>query len=133
MFEFLKRSSVGVSIAGILTFIALTVMMLNDVEASVSQIWLNMLGSIVIGIYFGTASMLFDIESWSLLKATSIHFVLSLFVYYPLAVYIGWIPLAAVPIILSFVTFTIIYCLFWFGTRLYLRKMERSINASIRK
>jgi len=132
-FELLKRSTVGIAFAGILTFIALSVMTARSVEVPVYSIWLNMLGSLAMGIYFGCASLIFDIEKWSALKQTSIHAGLSLLVFFPLAVSIGWLPLQPLALLVGLVIFLATYSLFWTGTRWYLKKMTASMNDAIRK
>ncbi|OMP67830.1 DUF3021 domain-containing protein [Domibacillus epiphyticus] len=133
MFEVIKRAFVGISMAGVITFAVLTVMKVNMVEATVSELWMHMFGSLIIGVYFGFASFLFDNDSWSPLKQTSVHFLLSICVFYPLALFVGWVPPEPLPVVLSFVVFCATYVLFWIGARFNLKKLEQSMNDSIRK
>ncbi|GAA0479749.1 DUF3021 domain-containing protein [Salinibacillus aidingensis] len=119
---------VGIGFAGIYTFVALTFLMIFNVPASVSVIWVNMLGSIFIGIYFGLASRIFEIQKWSPLKKTIIHLTLSIITYYSVGLAIGWVPLELLPLILSFITFICVYAIFWFSYTLYYKRLETSMN-----
>src|SRR5690606_40442451 len=75
--EVLKRSMTGLGIATIITFSFFTIMVIQDIQVPTFIIWKNMLGAIVMGLYFGNASLLFEIEKWSPLKQTVIHFLRS--------------------------------------------------------
>ena len=131
--EMVRRSFFGISFAALFTFIALTIFKVQGIEVPVSVIWSNMLGSLLIGIYFGAASMIFDVERWSPLKQTSVHFLLSCMVFFPIAFTAGWIPFEALAVILGFSIFIALYAMFWFGTRAHLKKLETAMNHSVKK
>ena len=133
MLEAMRRSIAGLGFAAIFTFVFLTIFTIQNVEVPVATIWSHMLGSMLMGIYFGSASLIFDIEKWSPLKQLLIHFILSLTLWLPLAMIIGWLPVQTLPIIIGIVSFIVIYLLFWFGIRLYLTKLENDMNRFIRK
>src|SRR5690625_1495292 len=90
--EVLKRSMIGIAFGGIITFGALTIMKFLTIEATINEVWTNMFGSFIIGIYFGLSSFILDKNTWSPLKRTVIHYCLSLVVYYCIAIPVGWIP-----------------------------------------
>ena len=131
--EMMRRSLLGLGFTAIITFAFLTVMTVQDIEVPVSIIWKNMLGSMVMGIYFGCASLIFDREKWSPLKRTVIHFLLSVIVWLPLAIWLGWVPFAFLTILIGVGTFIIAYLLFWYGSYLYFKKIENEMNHSIKK
>ncbi|KGP72706.1 DUF3021 domain-containing protein [Pontibacillus yanchengensis] len=130
--ELMKRGIVGIGFAGIFTFIALTIMKIIEVEASVDEVWLNMLGSLIVGIYFSFASFIFDKNEWSLLKQLGLHFTLSIVVYFALAFGFGWVPADPISISIAVVVFVIIYLIFWFSIRSYLKKMASSMNNAVK-
>lgn len=132
-FELFQRAFSGIAWGGLVTFLALTVLMMNDINPDVSIIWLYMLASMVLGIYFGLASLIFIKDGWSPLKKTVIHFSLSISVYYVIALPIGWVPLTPLAIIGSAFVFIFTYILFWFGYTLYYKKVEDSLNKSLSK
>ncbi|MHA7966580.1 DUF3021 domain-containing protein [Paenibacillus sp. CAU 1782] len=131
--KIIQRGFVGISSGGIITFVALTVLMINEVDVSVADIWRNMLGSILMGIYFGIASLLFEHEKWSPLKQLVVHFLMSILLFFPIAISVGWIEFQWRPILLGAGTFMIIYAIFWFSISGYLRRQARSMNNSVRK
>ncbi len=79
--EALRRSMMGIALGGIFTFVVLTIVKFTGADATVDQIWLYMLCSFILGIYFGLASFIFDDNGWSSLKKQSfIFFCPSLFI-----------------------------------------------------
>ncbi|MCG7408265.1 DUF3021 domain-containing protein [Paenibacillus sp. ACRRX] len=131
--DIVKRVAVGFCYAAIITFVSLTMLMLNDTEVSVRVMWLNMLGSMIIGAYFGLASFIFNYDKWSPLKQLIVHYVLSLIVYFSTAILIGWIPLILTALLISLVIFSAIYTVFWFGYRSYYRRQAKELNDSVRR
>lgn len=134
IFEILKRALIGAGFAGILTVIFLTYMVNASVDAEVSEIWLNMLGSVLMGVYFGCSSIIFDKEGWSPLRQLSIHFVLSGLVLFSVGSLItGWIPLETKAIAISLLIFIVSYMVFMVSTYTYLKLQTKAMNDSIQK
>lgn len=131
--ELARRSLLGLGFTAIFTFAALTAMMMQDLQVPVPIIWKNMLGSMIMAIYFGSSSLLFDIEEWSPLKQTSIHFVLSLLLWLPLAVWMEWLPLKLYPVLAGVGSFILVYLIFWVSFFLYFKKLEKEMNNSMKK
>lgn len=131
--EILKRAMFGIAYGGISTFIALTVLMILEINPPVSQIWLYTLAGFMIGIYFGVASFIFEIDHWSPLKTTVIHFLLSIVFYFMIALSIGWIPFTLTAIIISIFIFTAVYCVYWLGYRTYYKRVEDNLNKNLQK
>ncbi|MDV2887700.1 DUF3021 family protein, partial [Alkalihalophilus pseudofirmus] len=88
--EILKRSMLGIAFGGIFTFIALTIMKFNAFEATVSEIWMHMGASFLIGIYFGISSLIFGDSGSNIIKKSIIHFILSYSVWLIIAGTVGW-------------------------------------------
>lgn len=133
MLSIWKQIAYGVTWGGAITFIALTILVINDIETSVMTIWLSMGGSIFLGIYFGLAAYIFTVDQWSPLKKTFFHFILSLTVYFIVAFTIGWVPFNGIAIIISTIIFSFIYILFWFGYNLYFRKLTATLNETLQQ
>ncbi|GGP11683.1 DUF3021 domain-containing protein [Oceanobacillus neutriphilus] len=131
--EALKRAVAGIAIGGILTFIALTIMKFNEYEATVSEIWMHMGASMLLGIYFGVSSLIFGDSGDNLVKKSIIHFLLSYSVWLIIAGTAGWVPLN-VPVLLgSSLSFSLLYLLNWFGWFLYFKKVETTLNNHLQK
>lgn len=133
MIEVLKRMTTGIAIGGIFTFIVLSFIKFYEVEASVQEIWLGMLGSLVIGIYFGLSSFIFEVNEWSFLKQTFIHFILSIVIYNIVALSTGWVPFRLSAIVLSGLVWILIYTLVWVSFYQYFKKVEASLNEELQK
>jgi phosphatidylserine synthase len=133
MVDALRRSFIGLGFTAIFTFAALTFLMMQDIQAPVTEIWKNMLGSMVMGVYFGAASKLFDNDEWSPLKQTAVHFFLSLSIWFPLALYIGWLPFHLLPIIMGIGIFIVVYLIFWFTFYAYFKRLENEMNNTVRR
>ncbi|MFD2044234.1 DUF3021 domain-containing protein [Ornithinibacillus salinisoli] len=131
LIEIFKRSLIGIAVGGIFTFIALTILIIFDIDSSVKEIWTHMLASFLMGIYFGLSSFIYENETWSPLKKTMIHFSLSISFYYIVALSVGWVPLNVVAIILSSLAFILLYSIFWTGYYIYFKKIEASLNKDL--
>lgn len=131
--EMIRRSMLGLGFSAIFVFVALTIMTLQDVQVPIFIVWKNTLGGMAMGIYFGIASLIFDNEEWSPLKKTIIHFLLSIFIWVPLAIWMGWVPLELVAILIGIGVFIMTYLLFWYGSYLYFKRIENEMNNCVKK
>ena len=131
--DILKRSMLGIAFGGIFTFIALTIMKFNHIDGTVSEIWMHMLASFIIGIYFGLSSFIYENDKWSPLKMIVIHFSLSIVVYFIVAFTVNWVPFHFFAILGSILLFIIIYSIFGTGYYLYYKRMEEAMNKHLKK
>lgn len=128
-----KRSFIGLGFSAIITFIALTILLQSEQNIPISVIWSNMLSSMILGIYYGCSSFIFEIEKWSPLKQTIIHFILSFAIWLPIAIITGWVPLNLSTIFIGVIIFTVLYLLTWYGHFLYFKKVENDMNNLLKK
>lgn len=131
--DILKRATVGIACGGFLTFIALTILMIYDIESSVSEIWSHMLASMTFGVYCGLASYIFEKPKWTPLKNTIVHFSLSITVFFIIALTVSWIPLDFVAIFISSGVFVLIYSVYWTGYYLYFKRIEAEMNEQLQR
>ncbi|MEJ8778780.1 DUF3021 domain-containing protein [Pseudogracilibacillus sp. ICA-222130] len=131
--EIMKRGIYGLAYGGVVTFIALTVLMVANINPSIQTIWLYTSMGFVLSLYFAFASFIFDVEKWSPLKKTIIHYSLSVIVYFIIAFSVGWVPIRIVPIFISIIMFTVVYLVFWYSYRIYYKRVEASMNESLMK
>ncbi|KHF41689.1 DUF3021 domain-containing protein [Halalkalibacter okhensis] len=130
--EALKRIFIGLGFSNVLVFGTLTVMMMTNTEVAVPILWENILGSMIMGAFFGAASLLFEIEKWSPLKQTMIHFILSISLWLFLATLVGWLPLTPVAVLVSISSFILVYLIFWLSFYLYFKRVEKEMNRSVK-
>lgn len=131
MLQVFKQIIAGLAWGAVITFIALTVLVITGTESSVTIIWLYMGASLFLGVYFGLAGFIFIMDQWSPLKKTIIHFILSLTVYFIVALPIGWVPIRPIAILMSTIIFILIYIVFWIGFNLYYRNMTAALNETL--
>lgn len=131
--EILRRSMLGVAIGGIFTFIALTIMKLNSIESTISEIWMHMGASLLLGIYFGISSLIFGDDDSNLIKKTVTHFFLTYSVWLIIAGTVGWVPLSMAAILWSSLIFILLYALNLLGWFLYFKKLEADLNNHLQK
>lgn len=128
------RAFSGMGVGGLITFLALTIVVHRSVEVSVAEVRIHLLGSMITGVYFSLSALIFEVERWSLLKQTVIHYLLSLIVLFPLFTLLTkWVPLQPFALAIGLAIFTAIYGLNWIGWYLYFKSLERKLNHSIKK
>jgi ABC-type multidrug transport system fused ATPase/permease subunit len=69
--------------------------------------------SIVIGFVFAVASTIFEVDTWSILKQTVIHFIIISITFLPCAILAGWMKLDFMDILIYCMNFAIIYVVIW--------------------
>ncbi|MBH0174045.1 DUF3021 domain-containing protein [Fictibacillus sp. 23RED33] len=125
---FLNKLLIGLSFGAVIFFVALTSYMLFEIEITIKELWLNFTGSLLVGIYFSTASVIFDNEKWSTLKQTSIHFLTSVAFFFPIAILAKWVPVEPSPLIICFLCFLIIYSFIYLIFYFHFKRIERQLN-----
>lgn len=87
----------------------------------------------IIGTTFASSTVIFELDNWSLLAQTVLHFVITSVVMYISGFLCGWFPHTTSSTILWFVIFIIIYVIMWISFTIYYRKKTESINESLKK
>lgn len=131
--EIIKRIFSGIACGGIVTFIAVTILMIKDIAIHPAMMWFQMLGSFIVGIYFGVSSFIFENDNWSRLKQLCVHFPLSVIVFLIVALPLEWVPFTIWSILLSIVMFMFYYGLFWSGFWLYYKIQAKKLNDELNK
>ncbi|MFD0959248.1 DUF3021 domain-containing protein [Paenibacillus chungangensis] len=134
IYKVLPRLMVSIAYSGLQLFVVLTWIVFNDIDVTVEKIWWSGLGGLLMSLYFGLASFLFEIESWSLLRQMVTHYLLSFSAFYIVAISVGWLPpLHGTAFVVSLGIFTVIYLIIAFIVRLFLRKQAEELNKSLQK
>ena len=131
--EAIKRIMTGIAFGGIVTFIALTIVMWTGTETTVFKIWFYMLLSFILGIYFGLSSLIFVENGMSMLKQTIIHYCMSVVFYFIIALVGGWVPFTFLAMLVTTLLFTVVYSISWTAYYLYYKKVEENLNASLNR
>ena len=87
----------------------------------------------IIGITFASSTVIFELDNWSLLAQTVLHFVITSVVMYVSGFLCGWFPHTIRSTIIWFIIFIIIYVIMWISFTIYYRKKTEAINESLKK
>lgn len=90
---------------------------------------LQLIGSALLGVVGYGGAVVYDIESWSLGKATLIHYIASFTVFFIDNTILGWFP--GKIILAAFFSFTAAYVLIWFIEYLGWKKQVRQMNQTL--
>lgn len=93
-------------------------------------------GAMVVGIACGGTAIVYRCNRLSFLVKTVIHFCVGMGVFYPVAVYLGWIPFHPDKILYTILQFIIscgIFMLIWFCFYLFNRNEAKRINNRLRE
>lgn len=94
------------------------------------------IGSMIVGIACGGTAVIYQFNRPSLFAKVLIHFCVGMGVFYPIAVYLGWIPFHSDRIvftILQFLSSCGIFMAIWFCFYLFNRNEAKRINERLRE
>lgn len=87
----------------------------------------------VIGTTFAACSVIFEMDKWSILKQTLIHFVIVSVVMYFCGFICNWFEHNVKSTLIWFGIFLSYYILFWFGFTIYYKVQVKKMNKQIEK
>ena len=85
----------------------------------------------IIGTTFAATTVLFEIDSWSLLKQTIIHFIITSIVMYIAGFLCGWFPHTVCSTLIWFGVFVVIYVIFWICFSMYYKNKIKKLNEAL--
>ena len=85
----------------------------------------------ILGVSFGSCSVIWEMDSWSIAKQSCIYFSISAFVMMPIAYFLNWMPHTLAGVLLYFGIFVIIFLVIWIAQYLIWNKKIKQINAQI--
>jgi hypothetical protein len=80
----------------------------------------------VLGFSFAVASLIYEIDSWSITKQTVVHFLFTAGVFFPISYICHWFSFSQ--FVVSFVIFAVIYFLIWVIQYKYWKKKVKELN-----
>ena len=85
----------------------------------------------LIGISFSATTVIFEIDNWSIVAQTALHFVITFAVMFFAGFVCGWFPHTALSILIWLAIFIVIYVIMWVSFTLYFRKQTKKINEAL--
>ena len=105
--------------------------LIADCGSEMSAVLLQTLFSLLYGAVWGGASVIWDMENWSLLKMTLMHLVICSIVTFPMAYFMQWMPHNIAGFLLYFGTFLTIYLIIWISQYQSMKRRIDQINHKI--
>lgn len=112
-------------------FYAITPELLNVSKNELSAVIFQTVCVLIYGSIWGMASIIWDMEEWSILKQTLTHLIVVSISTFFVAYNLYWMPHSILPIISYFIIFFIIYLIIWIIKYLSIRKKIIQINEKI--
>ncbi|MBR6340378.1 MAG: DUF3021 domain-containing protein [Treponema sp.] len=85
----------------------------------------------LLGTTFAATTVIFEMDNWSLLKQTILHFVITSIVMYIAGFLCGWFPHTLVSTLIWFGVFIVVYLIFWLSFSLYYKNKVKKINEAL--
>ena len=82
----------------------------------------------LIGTTFAATTVIFEMDSWSLLRQSITHFIITSIVMYVAGFLCGWFPHTLVSTLIWFGVFVVVYLIFWICFSLYYKNKVKKIN-----
>lgn len=100
----------------------------NELNAVIIQ----SLCSLLYGAAFAGASVIWEVESWSLLKQTVLHCIIISSSMFPIAYCMYWMPHNVLGIAIYIFIFFFIYFFIWFGQYFAMKKKIQAFNDKVK-
>lgn len=94
------------------------------------------IGAMIVGIACGGTAIVYQFERPSVVLKIIIHFCVGMGVFYPAAIYLGWIPFypdRMILTVLQFLSSCVIFVIIWFCFYLFNRNEAKKINKRLRE
>ncbi len=85
----------------------------------------------LIGTTFAATTVIFEMDSWSLLRQTITHFIIVSIVMYIAGFLCGWFPHTVGSTLIWFGVFVVIYAIFWICFSMYYKNKIRKLNEAL--
>ena len=85
----------------------------------------------IIGLTFASTTVIFEMDEWSLLRQTIIHFIITSIVMYVAGFLCGWFPHTVGSTLAWFGVFVVVYLIFWICFSLYYKNKVKKMNEAL--
>ena len=85
----------------------------------------------IIGTTFAATTVIFEMDNWSLLRQTILHFIIVSIVMYIAGFLCGWFPHTVVSTLIWFGVFVVVYVIFWICFSMYYKNKVKKINSHL--
>ena len=85
----------------------------------------------IIGTTFAATTVIFEMDNWSLLRQTIIHFIITSIVMYIAGFLCGWFPHTVGSTLAWFGVFIVVYIIFWICFSLHYKNKVKKMNEAL--
>lgn len=85
----------------------------------------------IIGVSFAATTVIFEMDRWSIIRQTALHFVINSIVMFAAGFLCGWFPHTVKSTIIWFAIFITVYIIIWFCFTLYYKLKVKQINEKL--
>ena len=108
--------------------------LIDDFGSQINAVLVQSLCSLLYGASWGGASIIWKLDSWSLLRQTATHLIICSSATFPIAYFMHWMPKNLLGIVTYFGIFLAIYFGIWisqyFSIKAKLNELNNSINSN---
>lgn len=116
------------------SFYAVVPQLIEATGSEINAVLLQAACSIFYGAVFGGISVIWELDSWSILKQTVVHFLVVSIATLPVAYVTHWMHHSVLGMIIYFGIFAVIYAFIWFGQYMAVKsniiQMNTKVNGS---
>jgi hypothetical protein len=109
-------------------FYSVSTYLVNHTSTRIAAVIIQYLISGIIGLSFAAYTVIFEMDRWSILGQTVLHFVINSIVMYAAGFLCGWFPHTVASTLIWFGVFILVYLIFWFAFTMYYKKKTQEIN-----
>jgi len=107
--------------------------LINLCKNETNAVIMQTICALLYGAVWGGITVIWEIDEWSLLKQTVIHFLISSVVTFPIAYVTRWMQHTIKGMLSYFGIFAVIYIIIWVSQYLNMKKKIQSMNAKVRE
>lgn len=105
--------------------------LINDCGSEINAVVLQAVLSLIYGAAWGGASVIWEMESWNILKQTLVHLMICSLATFPIAYFARWMPHETGGVILYFAIFFAVYLAIWLAQYSGMKKRITQINKKL--
>ena len=112
-------------------FYSVSTYLVNHTSSRIAAVVIQYLISGIIGLSFAATTVIFEMDRWSILAQTALHFVINSIVMYIAGFLCGWFPHTVGSTLIWFGIFIVVYFIFWLCFTMYYKKKTKEINKAL--
>lgn len=112
-------------------FYAVVPELIADCKTEINAVLLQAVCSLLYGAAWAGASVIWEIDDWSILRQTTTHLIIGSLATFPIAYFMRWMKHNLWGVLLYFGVFLIIYLFIWFSQYMMMKRRVQQINSRV--